>query len=92
LLNILGFVVRFEYDSNRNTLLSLISYSIGVLSYIISIEKLYVGNFIVNTNKLSFLENKNGSALPLKYISLKESISNLESRLNGGAVFFKIIW
>jgi len=89
LLNILGFVVRFEYDSNRNTLLSLISYSIGVLSYIISIEKLYVGNFIVNTNKLSFLENKNGSALPLKYISLKESISNLESRLNGGAVFLR---
>jgi large subunit ribosomal protein L2 len=88
-LNILGYIIRFEYDSNRNSLLLLVSYSIGILSYIIAIEKIYIGTSIINTNKKMFLRNRIGSSMPLRYINLKEKINCLESKINGGAIFLR---
>jgi large subunit ribosomal protein L2 len=89
ILNVVGTVIRFEYDSNRNSLLSLVSYSIGVLSYILAIEKIFVGNNIINTNKKIFLRNRNGSSMPLRYVNLKEKINCLENKMTKGATFLR---
>jgi len=49
LLNIKGFICSFEYDPLRQTLISLISYSVGVFSYILSIEKTMIGMRLLST-------------------------------------------
>jgi len=49
LLNVRCIVCTFEYDPIRRTLLSLLSYSIGIFSYIISIENTRIGLQLITT-------------------------------------------
>jgi len=82
LLNIRCIICTFEYDSIRKTLLSLLSYSIGIFSYIISIEHTRIGMQIYTT----FYEKIYiGCVTLLKNIKINAKINCIELRLFNGA-------
>lgn len=88
LWNIIGKVCRFEYDPNRNTLICLIAYSIGVLSYIIAVESLKIRSVIVNFSKKK-KHRKVGCANFLKIFYKKQKLNNLELYKNTYSKFFR---
>lgn len=86
LWNIFGFVHRIEYDPKRNSLIALIVYSNGIMSYIIAAEGLMVGdcvfakeNVVIRPSNCSYL-----SSLP---IGLK--LNCIELHPNRGAQFVR---
>lgn len=85
--NVFGFIKRIEYDPLRNSLLALIIYSNGIISYSVAVERLHVGDFIYNT-ELSFAE-KVGCSSYLRNFSVGSRISLIESNLNVGAQFVR---
>lgn len=80
--NLLGYVKRIEYDPNRNSLIALIIYPNGILSYIIATEGLRVGSSIISKDSIN-LNSGNCSYLSSLPVSLK--ISCLEIYPNSGA-------
>lgn len=82
LWNIKGLVQRFEYDPLRNTLIVLVAYSCGILSYIIAVENLLIGNIILNGIKIPFLIGNNTC---LKLLKIGTKINCLENILFNGA-------
>jgi large subunit ribosomal protein L2 len=74
--------MKFEYDPNRNTLISFISYFCGVISYIISVEGMLIGDIILSGRKI-FLRNADCSLL--KFIPINTKINNIEYRKNCGS-------
>ena len=75
--NIKGVVFNFEYDPNKNSLISLILYLNGIISYNLSLEKFSIGFTFMNTNN-KFLINY-GSNTYLLNIPKKVKICNLET-------------
>jgi len=61
--NIPFFLKRFEYDPNRLTLISFFCYSNGIVSYMIAVEGLMIGDIFMNGIKI---KKKNGNSLPNK--------------------------
>jgi len=80
------FVINFEYDSNRKTLLSLVQYNNQSFSYIISIEGLRIYSFLMNGN---LINARIGSSTLLKNINKNQKISNLENILYSGSKFLR---
>ncbi len=60
-----GIVVGIEYDPNRTARLALIQYKDGDKRYILSTEKMKVGDMVIRSEKAPI---KDGNALPLKNI------------------------
>lgn len=57
-------ILRIEYDPNRSSLIALICYYNGILSYILATEKMTVGQIIFTTlNKLLLKHNGNATLL-----------------------------
>lgn len=86
--DIIGTVVGFEYDPNRNTNLALIQYENGTYSYIIDLEDLKIGDTII-TGLKNNLNLNFGDCLSLKDIPLGTFISNIENKPNSGAVYLR---
>ena len=61
--DVFGEVVRNEYDPNRSAFVSLIKYDDGEFRYVISPQKVLVGDKIISSNKA---EIKEGNCLSLK--------------------------
>jgi large subunit ribosomal protein L2 len=80
------FLKKFEYDPNRNTLVSLFCYYNGLIAYMISVEGLVLGNIYMNG---IFVKRKIGNSFPVKYINSGTKINNLEINLFGGSVFLR---
>jgi len=70
------FIVNFEYDSNRKTLLSVVQYNNQSFSYIISIEGLKIYTYLMNSN---YLNVKIGSSTIIKNVNKVIKISNIET-------------
>jgi large subunit ribosomal protein L2 len=81
-----GFVHRIEYDPKRNSLIALITYSNGIMTYTISNEGLQVGDFIVNGENLQL---KAGNTTSLNFIPVGLKINSLEIYPNAGAQFIR---
>jgi len=81
--NVKGFVFNFEYDPNRNSLISLVLYLNGIVSYSLSLEKFSIGYSIINTNNKSLIVY--GSSTYLKNIPKKIKICNIETICFKGA-------
>ena len=79
-------VLSFEYDPNRNTLISLLLYINGIFAYIISVENLKLFSKIKNGYKI---KRKNGNNTLLKKMPLKCKICCLEIFINKGARFLR---
>ena len=75
--NVKGYVFNFEYDPNRNVLISLILFLNGIVSYNLSLEKFSIGFSFINTNN-KFLVSY-GSTTYLKNIPKKIKICNIET-------------
>jgi large subunit ribosomal protein L2 len=87
-------IMRIEYDPIRNTKIALICYKNGIISYILNIEGLNVGDQIINFNflmkteeiQLSLKYNK-GYSLYLKNIPSGFLINNIELIPGFGSCF-----
>ena len=74
-LEIPGKVATIEYDPNRSAYISLIHYVDGDKRYIISPEKLRVGDVIISGENVPL---KNANSLPLKNIPAGINVHNIE--------------
>ena len=79
--NIIGEVVRNEYDPNRTSFISLIKYSDGELRYILSPKNIRVGDKLECGDNV---EIKNGNCLPLKNIPVGTNVHNIEIKPGAG--------
>ena len=70
-----GKVATIEYDPNRSAYISLIHYVDGEKRYILSPEKLKVGDEVISGTKVPL---KNANALPLKNIPAGINVHNIE--------------
>jgi len=80
--DIIGEVLRIEYDPNRNANLSLIEYKDKERRYIIHLYGQKVGDKIIASEKA---EIKIGNALPLSKIPIGIEVSNVELYPGNGA-------
>ena len=72
-------VVRFEYDPNRSSFLALLLYSNGILSYVLSTQKMVLGTKILSANSISLNSSiSEGCHLPLYLISVGTLICQIE--------------
>ena len=74
-------VAAIEYDPNRSARIALLHYADGEKRYILSPEKLTVGDSIISANTADI---KPGNALPLRFIPLGTAIHNVELKIGGG--------
>lgn len=74
--NVFGFIHRIEYDPNRNSLISLVVYSNGIMCYLIHINNLTVGDSVCSINNSSNL--KLGYSTFIKNIPIGVRINQLE--------------
>lgn len=82
-----AIIRRIEYDPNRTAHIALICYKSGLLSYIISVEGLSVGDEVLNYSKSSDLDMNfsNGNKFYLKDLPIGSIINNIELVENKGA-------
>ena len=79
--DIVGEVVRNEYDPNRSAFISLIKYDDGEFRYIISPQRLSIGDKILSSENADI---KDGNCLPLKNIPVGTNIHNVELKPGAG--------
>ena len=81
LRNIMGTVVRIEYDPNRTSYIALISYSTEQFNYILAPHGLVRGDKIISIGDEETLNEKsfkNGNAMRLKNVPIGTFIHNIE--------------
>lgn len=84
--NIFGFVHRIEYDPKRNSLIALIVYSNGIMSYILSPENLLVGDCVFAKENIVL---RVGNSTYLDQIPIGLRINSVELVANRGAQFIR---
>ena len=84
--NIFGFVHRIEYDPKRNSLLALVVYSNGIMSYIVATEDLKIGDCIFSKENILL---RSGNCTYLKALPIGLKISLVELTPNKGAQFIR---
>jgi large subunit ribosomal protein L2 len=83
-LPFLSIIRRFEYSSNQNAYLALICYSNGLLSYILAVEGMYIGQVLGYQNLIFF---DYGVAQSISNYKLGSILNNIESKQNSGGVY-----
>lgn len=73
--NIKGIIKKIEYDPNRTSIITLISYSNGIICYTLSIHSTHIGDIIYNKDKKT---NLKGCGSYLKNFKSGDKISQLE--------------
>jgi len=86
LWHIPAFLICFNYDPNRSTLIALLYYSGGIGSYIIAVEGFRIGDIYMSGIRV---KRKAGNCFPLKLISVGLKINSLEVKLYQGAIFLR---
>jgi large subunit ribosomal protein L2 len=84
--NIFGFVHRIEYDPRRNSLIALVVYSNGIMSYILAPEGLLIGDCIFAKENIVL---KPGNSTYLHRIPIGVRINSVELNENKGAQFIR---
>lgn len=92
LFNVSALVIRLEYDPFRNCYIALICYKNGIISYILAVENLNVGDQIINYNFLkkqeaiiASVKSNRGSSLFLRDISAGSLVNNIELHPGSGS-------
>jgi len=80
--NILGEIIRNEYDPNRTAFISLVKYEDGDLRYIIAPRDIKIGEKIISGDNVAI---KNGNCLPIENIPVGTNIHNIELKPGAGA-------
>ena len=76
-----GEVVRNEYDPNRSSFISLIKYEDGEYRYILSPQKINIGDKVLSSQDADIRE---GNCLSLKNIPIGTSVHNIEMKPGAG--------
>ena len=79
--DILGEVIRKEYDPNRSAFICLIKYDDGEFRYIIAPQKVQIGDKIISSKNA---EIKEGNCMPIGNIPAGTSIHNIELKPGAG--------
>ena len=79
--NLEATVVRIEYDPNRSSFIALLKYEDEKLTYIISPQKLNVGDKVISGDKVDI---KPGNTMPLKNMPMGTIIHNIELKIGKG--------
>jgi len=74
-------IIRNEYDPNRSAFISLIKYDDGEYNYILSPQKVKVGDKVISGQNV---EIKDGNCLPLKNIPVGTNVHNIELKPGAG--------
>jgi large subunit ribosomal protein L2 len=77
LFDIQGKVKMIQYDAYRNSKIAGIAYTNGLFSYMLAVEGLKVGDWILNTQNNLFKATL-GSSCQIKDVKSSQKISNLE--------------
>lgn len=85
--DVAGEIKSIEYDPNRSAFISLIQYPDGEKAYILSCEKMRVGDRVLSSNHK--IEAKIGNRMPLKYIPTGTPVNSLELQRGGGGVLVR---
>lgn len=76
LFDIPGFIIKFEFDPNRSVYIMLINYLNGFFTYLLTVFKIKLNTFIINSfSKINLFL---GSSLNLFYLPVGSFISNLK--------------
>jgi len=86
-IDVPGTVATIEYDPNRSAFISLIKYDDGEKRYILTPQKLKVGQTIISADKL--VDILPGNAMPLRVIPLGTIIHNIEMKKGKGGQIAK---
>jgi len=86
-IDVPGTVATIEYDPNRSAFISLIKYDDGEKRYILTPQKLTVGQTIISADKL--VDILPGNAMPLRVIPLGTIIHNIEMKKGKGGQIAK---
>lgn len=86
LWNIPAFIISFDYNPIHKSCLILVSYFIGILSYLNATSNLKVGKIIVSSRSAKF---KTGNATFLKSIRRGLKISSIEIKPGGGSILLR---
>jgi len=86
-IDVLGKVDTIEYDPNRSAFISLIKYNDGEWSYIITPQKMKVGQTIISADKQ--VDILPGNAMPIRFIPLGIVVHNVELRKGKGGQIAK---
>ena len=84
--DIAGKITTIEYDPNRNVRISLVVYADGEKRYILTPEKLNVGDVIMSGPNA---EVNVGNAMPLEMIPLGTMVHNIEMVAGNGGVMVR---
>ena len=79
--DVLGEIVRNEYDPNRSAFISLVKYDDGEFRYVITPQKISVGDKIISSENA---EIKKGNCLPMRNIPIGTNIHNIELKPGAG--------
>ena len=80
-IDIYGAVERIEYDPNRSAYIALIKYEDNELRYIISPQRLNIGDKVISSNKADI---KPGNCMPLSSVPVGTIIHNVELKPGKG--------
>jgi large subunit ribosomal protein L2 len=86
-LDVPGRIDTIEYDPNRSAFISLVTYRDGEKKYILTPQKVAVGQSIVSSEKQ--VDILPGNAMPLRYIPLGMIIHNIELKKGKGGQIAK---
>ncbi len=81
-LDVPGKIETIEYDPNRSAFISLVTYRDGEKKYILTPQKITIGQTIVSSEKQ--VDILPGNAMPLRYIPLGMIIHNIELKKGKG--------
>ena len=82
-------VIRIEYDPNRSAFISLIKYEDGEFRYIISPQKIKIGDKVISSETA---EIKEGNCLSLKNIPIGTNVHNIELKVGAGGQLARSAW
>ena len=79
--DVMAEVIRNEYDPNRSAFISLIKYEDGEFNYILSPQKINIGDKVISGQNVDI---KEGNCLPLKNIPVGTNVHNIELKPGAG--------
>lgn len=86
-IDVMGTVETIEYDPNRSSFISLVKYRDGERRYILTPQKIKIGQTVVSSHKQ--VDILPGNSMPLRYIPVGTIIHNVELRKGKGAQMAK---
>ncbi len=79
--DIIGKLVRIEYDPNRTAYIALIEYADGDKAYILAPQRLKIGDSIISGERVEVVP---GNAMPMKNIPVGTIVHNIELKPGKG--------